>query len=206
MDQFYRKERRLFRVTFIRRFWRNRRWPENSSGHCSFFPLGFIGLALLGGCGFERQSNGETSGVEAVEGEPAAEIESMLLSSTASWNGGALDGFMDDYLRSEGLTFSGGTGVTRGWDAVRTRYLETYWAPNAVRDSLRFQGIEVIALGDEHALALGQYVLYRPEEAGLVTSSGFFSLVLRRVDGRWEIIHDHTSATPEDDAPESEGS
>ncbi|NNM03862.1 MAG: DUF4440 domain-containing protein, partial [Gemmatimonadetes bacterium] len=67
----------------------------------------------------------------------------MLRASAASWNGGDLDGFMDDYWRSDDLTFSGGTGVTRGWESVRTRYLDTYWAPGASRDSLRFEGIEV---------------------------------------------------------------
>jgi hypothetical protein len=51
-------------------------------------------------------------------------------------------------------------------------------------------------LGEAHALALGKYVLYRPEEEGRITSTGFFSLVLRQVEGEWTIIHDHTSATP----------
>jgi len=130
----------------------------------------------------------------------------MLHSSAASWNGGDLDGFLDDYWRSEALTFSGATGVTRGWDEVRTRYLATYWAPGMARDSLRFEGIEVVPLGGEHALALGQYVLFRPEEDGAVVSTGFFSLVLARTNGDWKILHDHTSATPPTDGTNDEGS
>jgi len=130
-------------------------------------------------------------------GRVAAEIQEMLRSSTASWNSGDLDGFLDDYWHSGELTFSGATGVTRGWDDVRTRYLESYWAPGASRDSLKFEGIEVLSLGNEHALVLGQYVLFRPEEEGAVASTGFFSLVLQKLDGRWKILHDHTSASPE---------
>jgi beta-aspartyl-peptidase (threonine type) len=126
----------------------------------------------------------------------------MLRASAASWNAGDLDGFLDDYWRSEELTFSGGTGVTRGWDDVRTRYLDSYWAPGASRDSLRFEGIEVIPLGSDHALALGQYVLYRPEEDGAVVSSGYFSLVLWKPNGHWKILHDHTSATPSEEEAE----
>jgi len=163
-------------------------------------------LVVFSGCGFERQSNEEASDAEAAQGDPASEVEAMLQESAASWNGGDLDGFMDDYWPSENLTFSGGAGVTRGWENVRTRYLETYWAPDAARDSLRFEEIEVMELGEEHALALGRYVLFQPGEEEVVTATGHFSLVLQRVAGRWEILHDHTSATPEADAPESGGS
>ncbi len=190
----------------MRESWRNLRGPDLSSGRRFFLSFGFFGLVVLSGCGFERQSNGETSDAETAQGGPASEVEAMLLASAASWNGGDLDGFLDDYWPSEDLTFSGGTGVTRGWDNVRTRYLETYWAPDAARDSLRFEEIEVMELGEEHALALGRYVLFQPGEEEIVTATGHFSLVLQRVEDRWEILHDHTSATPEADAPESGGS
>lgn len=128
--------------------------------------------------------------------ETAAQVADMLHASSASWNAGDLAGFLDDYWRSEGLTFSGATGVTRGWEEVRERYERSYWAPGAQRDSLRFQALEVTPLGPGYALALGQYILYRPEEGDRVTSEGFFSLVLQRMDGTWKIIHDHTSAAP----------
>jgi ketosteroid isomerase-like protein len=117
-----------------------------------------------------------------------------------------LEGFLDDYWSSKDLTFSGDTGVTRGWEDVSARYLNSYWAPGAARDSLRFENIEVTELGPGHALALGQYVLYRPEEDGLVYSSGYFSLVLRKLEGHWKILHDHTSAASDPEGPQEEGS
>jgi beta-aspartyl-peptidase (threonine type) len=129
----------------------------------------------------------------------------MLQASAASWNAGDLDGFMDDYWVSDELTFSGANGVTRGWHNVKERYLQTYWAPDAVRDSLRFEDIEVQALGADHALALGRYVLYQPEGRDEPVSSGFFTLVLRQTDGEWRIVHDHTSATPDDDVRVGDG-
>lgn len=126
----------------------------------------------------------------------AFQVAEMLHASAESWNAGDLDGFLDDYWRSEALTFSGSSGVTRGWDGVRERYLRSYWAPEAQRDSLRFEALEIMPLGQNHALALGQYVLYRPEEEDKITGTGFFSLVLWKVDGAWKIVHDHTSAAP----------
>ena len=166
------------------------------------FASGLLALTFLGGCEFERQSGRETPGPDGTVGGAAAEIEAMLHASAASWNGGDLDGFLDDYWLSEELTFSGPDGVTRGWEEVQNRYLNSYWAPGTVRDSLRFEGIEVLPLGVEHALALGQYALFRPEEDGVVTSSGHFSLVLGKVNGEWKILHDHTSAAPGEEGPE----
>ncbi|MGW8265672.1 MAG: YybH family protein [Longimicrobiales bacterium] len=159
------------------------------------FRAAIIPLALFGCTGTQSRptDSGEASeGPEAV----AAQVIEMLHASAASWNAGDLDGFLDDYWRSEDLTFSGGTGVTRGWDEVRQRYLRSYWGPDVSRDSLRFEELEVTALGENHALALGRYVLFRPEEGGAVTGTGHFSLVLTRLEGSWRIIHDHTSATP----------
>jgi len=203
MDQFHRKEHHALRVTGQRWSWRKRRGSERRAGHRRFFFLASAALILGTGCEFQRQVHREIPGSAR---EVSREIETMLQSSAASWNGGDLDGFLDDYLRSESLTFSGATGITRGWDDVQTRYLATYWAPGTVRDSLRFEGIEVLPLGEEHALALGRYVLFRPEEDGAVVSRGFFSLVLGISNGDWKILHDHTSATPPTDGTAGEGS
>jgi uncharacterized protein (TIGR02246 family) len=160
-----------------------------------FLGAALVAQAVLGCTGDESW---QPEGVEG-GGDPArvtTQVIEMLHASAASWNSGDLEGFLDDYWRSDDLTFSGGTGVTRGWEDVRQRYLRSYWAPDVARDSLRFEELEVTALGEDHALALGRYVLYRPEEGDVVSSTGHFSLVLRRVDGSWRIIHDHTSETP----------
>jgi len=162
--------------------------------------LGAIILPLaLAGCTVAE--SGSTEGVEEGGGPEAVDTQviEMLNASAASWNDGDLDGFLDDYWRSDDLTFSGATGVTRGWEEVRQRYLRSYWAPGASRDSLRFEELEVTALGENYALVLGRYVLYRPEEDGQITGTGHFSLVLKRVEGSWRIIHDHTSATPSEE-------
>ncbi len=158
-------------------------------------PLALV-LLGLGACEFERQPDRPVPLQEDQVQDLAREVESMLHVSAGYWNAGDLEGFLADYWMSEELTFSGATGVTRGWEAVKQRYLESYWAPGLERDSLRFEEIEVLPLGYDHALALGRYVLFSPEPEGAETSSGYFSLVLRSMDGEWVIIHDHTSASP----------
>jgi hypothetical protein len=52
-----------------------------------------------------------------------------------------------------------------------------------------FTNLEVTPLGAGAALVLGQWQLRREGE----TIGGNFTLVFRRVDGKWVIIHDHTS-------------
>jgi ketosteroid isomerase-like protein len=53
---------------------------------------------------------------------------------------------------------------------------------------LTFSDIEVTEPGPNVALVLGRWRLDRAEPI-----SGGFSLVLRKDDGQWVIVHDHTS-------------
>ena len=186
---------------------RKRRRPGGQAGfrRLPFLFTPYLFAAALFGCQPEDREGPEASSPEA-SAQASQEITAMLHASAASWNAGDLEGFLDDYWRSEELSFSGAEGVTRGWDDVRARYLRTYWAPEVERDSLRFEGLEVRSLGTEHALVLGQYVLFQPPAGDSVAATGFFSLVLRRLDGEWKIVHDHTSATPSGGGEEEGGS
>ncbi len=165
-----------------------------------FFPL-FLSIALLPGCDFRRPPPEEKNGRAGSTSDPSEEIAAMLHASTSAWNAGELDGYLDDYWASEDLTFSGADGVTRGWEDLRTRYLSSYWAPESPRDSLRFEELEISPLGEDHALALGRYILYQPEDSDVMKAMGFFSLVLGKVDGEWRILHDHTSTAPDREEP-----
>jgi beta-aspartyl-peptidase (threonine type) len=185
----------------MRQIWKGRR----GCGECTDLRRFIFGVILAFGffvvtaCEFQRLESPDSSEPDTLAGDPATVIKEMLQASAASWNEGDLDGFMDDYWVSEDLTFSGATGVTRGWDNVKERYLQTYWAPGSVRDSLVFEDVEVHVLGAAHAIALGRYVLFPPgAESGTTPSSGFFTLVLSQMDGDWKIVHDHTSSTPEE--------
>jgi beta-aspartyl-peptidase (threonine type) len=170
---------------------------KRSDGRCPVLRLfGVVAtLVLLGAAGCAPSPGAEPTAQQTVadQEEEAARITEMLHSSAESWGAGDLDGFMDDYWNDPDLTFSGSTGVTRGWESVRQSYLRTYWAPGAQRDSLRFEDLEVRMLGDAHALVLGKYVLHQPD-SGTTNATGFFSLVLRKTVDGWRIVHDHTSA------------
>jgi beta-aspartyl-peptidase (threonine type) len=54
---------------------------------------------------------------------------------------------------------------------------------------LTLSGLEITPLGDTAALVLGQWKL----DGLSVPLGGNFTLVFRKIDGRWVIVHDHTS-------------
>jgi len=119
-------------------------------------------------------------------------IGAMLEESASSWNRGDIEGFLDDYLDAPTTTFVGRDGLRRGVEAIREVYAPRF-APGATRDSLRFESLRVRGLGPGYALATARWILHRGET---VTASGPFTLVLRRVGGKWKIIHDHSSSDP----------
>ena len=117
-------------------------------------------------------------------------IKAVLTRQMEAWNRGNIDDFMQHYWKSDQLTFSSGGATTRGWDATRERYRKRY-ATVEQMGKLSFDQLEVSALSDSAALVLGRWKLQRSEPTG-----GNFSLVVRRIDGQWLIIHDHTSVEP----------
>jgi ketosteroid isomerase-like protein/predicted peptidase len=119
-------------------------------------------------------------------------IEAILAEQIDAWNQGDVDAFMEHYWKSEELTFSSGGKITRGWKTTKENYKKRYPTPERM-GQVSFGGIEVTSLGDAAALVLGRWNLQRePSPIG-----GNFTLVFRRIDGRWVIVHDHTSLTPE---------
>lgn len=119
----------------------------------------------------------------------AREICAMLARAAENWNRGDLDAFLSDYMPGEQTTFIGRTGVLHGLDAIRGVYASRF-APGAVRDSLSFEKLEVDLLAPNVANAIAYYVLSRGDST---VARGPTSLVMRRVEGRWRIVHDHSS-------------
>ena len=76
------------------------------------------------------------SGAGTVAEDPAAlhaNVDSLLRTSAAAWNGGDLEGFLYWYRRGAETTFIGSGGLLHGWEAIRLRYAPLF-EPGAVRD------------------------------------------------------------------------
>lgn len=123
-------------------------------------------------------------------GSRAGEVRAVLDRQVDAWNRGDLEEFMRGYWRSDALTFFSGATRTAGYAATLERYRKKYQRDGQPMGHLDFPQIEVTPLGRTAALVRGEWRLRRGRE----TLGGLFTLVLRRIDGRWKIIHDHTAA------------
>ena len=125
------------------------------------------------------------------EGPASPTARSVLDAQVEAWNRGDLEGFMAGYWRSPDLVFCSGSTVTKGWDETLARYRKRYQSEGREMGKLRFDAIEVIPLGEDAALARGAFRLHLADGQ---EPHGLFTLLLRRIDGAWRIVHDHTSS------------
>lgn len=120
-------------------------------------------------------------------------ITQLIHIQQVSWNKGDVDTFMEAYWHSPDLTFSGASGVERGYDGVLARYKKAY-PDRATMGQLDFSDLQFHFIGNDGALVLGHWHLTRDKDKGDI--GGVFSLVWQRFPEGWRIIHDHTSAVP----------
>jgi uncharacterized protein (TIGR02246 family) len=135
-------------------------------------------------------ARGRGSGKPADERKADREAISAVLSAQqTAWNRGDVDAFLVGYWHSPELTFSGSSGVARGWDGVLAQYKKNYPDRGAM-GQLDFSELEFRFVGPDAALVLGEWHLKREKD----DIGGVFTLVWQRFPDGWKIIHDHTSA------------
>ncbi|MCA0363286.1 MAG: nuclear transport factor 2 family protein [Bacteroidetes bacterium] len=118
-----------------------------------------------------------------------SEILEVLNRQQENWNKGDIETFMQDYWKSDELKFIGKNGIVKGWQATLDRYLKSY-PDRATMGQLKFDIKEVDFLSKKSAWVLGQWQLTRPEKGDV---GGFFTLIFKKIDGKWVIVSDHTS-------------
>ena len=116
-------------------------------------------------------------------------IKSVLDTQVEAWNRGDIEGFMEGYWKSEQMTFVSGNNVSRGWQAALDRYKRGY-DTRAKMGQLEFSELEITMLGDDSAMVMGRFTLIREKDR----PTGMFTLIFRRIDGQWKVVHDHTSS------------
>jgi uncharacterized protein (TIGR02246 family) len=129
-----------------------------------------------------------TASLAVLTADAASDLQAVLKQQADAWNRGDIDAFMEHYWKSDELSFSSGGQTTRGWQSTKENYQRRYPTPEKM-GRLTFSQLEITPLGDSAAIVLGRWQLARDESP----VGGNFSLVCRKIDGKWLIIHDHTS-------------
>lgn len=115
-------------------------------------------------------------------------IKKALHQSAVEWSKGNIDKYMKVYWKSEKLQFVGRGGITYGWQKTLDNYKKNY--PTAKHTGkLTFTVLEVTRLSKKVYSLIGTYHLKR--EIG--NASGIFSLLFKKIKGKWVIVLDHTS-------------
>lgn len=115
-------------------------------------------------------------------------VHNLLQTQTEAWNRGDIEGFMQTYWHSDSLLFVGKNGVVRGWQQTWDNYKKSY-PDKAAMGNLSFDIIEVKKLSDDYYYITGKWMLQRAADA----PSGHYTLLLRKINGAWKIISDHSS-------------
>ncbi|WP_316769199.1 YybH family protein [Pedobacter frigiditerrae] len=115
-------------------------------------------------------------------------ILNVLEKQRADWNKGDVEAYMQGYWKNDSLLFVGKSGPTYGWQKTLENYKKGY-PDKAAMGYLTFGIKKVEFLTKDKAFVLGSWNV-KQEKAEL---KGYFTLLLRKIDGVWKVVVDHSS-------------
>ncbi len=116
------------------------------------------------------------------------DIRNVMTVQTNAWNNGNIDAFMQTYWKSDSLVFIGKTGPTYGWQTTLDNYKKRY-PDTAAMGKLHFDLLQLKPLPSGYYFVIGAWHLQR----SIGDIGGFYTLLFRKINGKWVIICDHTS-------------
>lgn len=116
------------------------------------------------------------------------QITRMLTAQVEQWNKGNIEGYMHGYWENDSLLFIGSKGPRYGYTTTLKRYKEAY-PDEAHMGKLTSTITSMQRLSKDYYFIVGKWALKRT--AGDV--EGSYTLLLRKIDGQWVIVCDHSS-------------
>ncbi|WP_291727997.1 YybH family protein [Bernardetia sp.] len=126
---------------------------------------------------------------QSVTQKEANEINKTFKNQEKAWNKGDLEGFMNSYWESDSLKFIGKNGITYGYNATLDRYKKSY-PDTETMGKLSFDILSMEKLGKKHIFVVGKWYLKREAKEDV---GGHFTLVWKKINGKWVIVSDHSS-------------
>jgi len=116
------------------------------------------------------------------------QVSAILFRQQNDWNQGNIDAFMNGYWKSDQLKFVGANGVTYGYEATLANYYRRY-PDRAAMGKLTFEVVRAEKLSRKVIMLVGKWDLKR----SIGDIGGHFTLLWKKIKGKWLIIADHTS-------------
>jgi ketosteroid isomerase-like protein len=114
-------------------------------------------------------------------------IRTIMDNQVKAWNEGNIDGFMAAYWPTKELTFQSGNKRLQGWDELIAMYKKSY--AGAKMGKLEFTDLIFNSLTPDVYYVLGRWRV----TAGVSVKEGLFTIIFRKLNNEWKIIHDHSS-------------
>ncbi|WP_372745967.1 DUF4440 domain-containing protein [Lutibacter sp.] len=115
------------------------------------------------------------------------EIKIALNKCAEDWSSGNIEAFMDVYWKSDKLQFIGKNGINYGWTNALNNYKKKYPTPYHT-GTLTFKVLSTDYLAKNLYSLTGEYYLRRKSS----DLNGVFTLIFKKIDGKWVIVSDHT--------------
>ncbi|MFQ5535989.1 MAG: YybH family protein [Gemmatimonadota bacterium] len=128
---------------------------------------------------------------EAEENPDVQAVRQVVKSMAELAQAGDLDALGELYAPGRGVHIIEGAGVNHGWQDYREHHLEPE-LKEFENFSYKYYGIEPVVRGDV-AWASFRYDLSADTPRGHAEVTGRGTAILERRDGRWKVVHIHTS-------------
>lgn len=122
------------------------------------------------------------------QSSPETAIRQIMADQATAWNKGDIDTFMKGYWNNDSLVFVGQSGLNYGYGPALANYKKGYDSPDKM-GQLDFALLSIKQLAPDYCFVLGKWHLKRK----IGDIGGIFSLLFRKMGGRWQIVVDHTS-------------
>lgn len=126
--------------------------------------------------------------VNAQNAKDKQAILTLLEQQRSDWNAGNVTAYMGGYWKSDSLLFVGKSGPTYGWQKTLDNYKKSY-PDKATMGYLTFGIKKIDFLTKDTAFVLGSWNV-KQEKNEL---KGFFTLLIRKINGTWKVVVDHSS-------------
>jgi uncharacterized protein (TIGR02246 family) len=117
-------------------------------------------------------------------------IRRLFESSCAAWNRGDIDGYLADYWHSDKVRWASEGTVRYGFEAIATTYKSRFDTLDKM-GKLEVAKLEIQNLGETDALVFGSWA----QTTGTARHHGIFTVHVKKIDGRWLIVSDHSSTS-----------
>ena len=114
-------------------------------------------------------------------------IKIVLTNQEVAWNNGNITGYMQGYWNNDSLKFISKKGISYGWETTLKHYEKSY-PDKLTMGILEFELLNMDIYAVEMAYVIGNWKLKRK----IGDIGGVFTLLLKKINGEWKIICDHT--------------